>query len=90
MQDKGIEPVPVQRYRQVAGEEFGRFMVRARQRAGLTQQQFAWRLSLRQTEISRLERGNHCPRLDTFVRVIAKLEADPRELLQAIADAYGL
>jgi transcriptional regulator with XRE-family HTH domain len=89
MQDKGIEPGRAQPYRRTAGVEFGRFVFNARQRAGLTQEQFAERLSMRQVEISRLEGGESCPRLDTVVRVIAKLEADPRELVQAIADAYG-
>jgi predicted transcriptional regulator len=89
MQAKGIEPAQAQPYRRAAGVEFGRFMVRARRRAGMTQVEFAEKLSMHQVEISRMERGEHCPRLDTVVRVIAKLEADPRELVQAIADAYG-
>jgi transcriptional regulator with XRE-family HTH domain len=90
MQAKGIEPDKLQPYRRAAGEEFGRFVFRARQRAGLTQTQFAERLSMRQVDVSRLEKGYQCPRLDTVVRVIAALEADPRELVKAIADAYGL
>lgn len=89
MQDKGIEPGRAQPYRRAAGVEFGRFMVRARRQAGMTQVQFAEKLSMHQVVVSRMERGDHCPRLDTLVRVLAKLDADPRELVKAIADAYG-
>lgn len=90
MHAKGSEPARAQPFRRAAGIEFARFMFSARQREGLTQAQFAEKLSMDQVDVSRLESGGRCPRLDTFVRVIVALEADPRELVQAIADAYDL
>jgi len=87
MQAEGIEPDGNQRYRAAAAAEFGRFVFNARRRAGQNQEQFAERLSVHQAEISRMERGDSCPRLDTVVRVMTGLEADPRELVKAIADA---
>jgi DNA-binding XRE family transcriptional regulator len=85
MQAKRIEAAQARRYRKAAGEEFGLFVYRERKRAGLTQDQLAKKLGVRQTEISRLETGHYCPRLDSVVKVITALRADPQALVEAIA-----
>lgn len=65
-------------------ERFGRYVRRERAWAGMTQKQLAEQVSLYQPQISRMERGEMCPRLDAVVRILACLGADPREMLEAI------
>lgn len=61
--------------------QFGRNLCEARGWAGLTQAQLAERLSMHQKEISRLERGEICPRLDAVVRLAGAVEVQVRDLL---------
>jgi ribosome-binding protein aMBF1 (putative translation factor) len=73
--------------RKAISEQFGHFLSKARQRAGLSQDGLARLASTHQRDVSRLERGEHCPRLDTVVRLLAAVGADPLELLEAIGNA---
>jgi ribosome-binding protein aMBF1 (putative translation factor) len=63
------------------GRQFGRNLCEARGWAGLTQMQLAQRVSIGQSEIDRLERGERCPRLDTVVELAEAVEVQMRDLL---------
>ena len=66
------------------GKRFGAYLRRERAWAGLTQKQLGAAVSMHQAQISRLERGEGCPRLHSAVRLMTVLGADPREMLEAI------
>jgi transcriptional regulator with XRE-family HTH domain len=70
-------------------EQFAANLVRARKKAGLTQEEVSWRAELHRTEVSQLERGLRVPRIDTLIKLAATLEAEPSELLDGIAWAPG-
>lgn len=53
----------------------------ARIRAGVSQSMLAEKTGMHQTRISRLEHGQHCPRLDTLERVATVLGCSVAELL---------
>lgn len=65
-------------------KQFGGYVRAQRRWAGLTQKQLGKEVSLHQAQISRVERGEVCPRLDIIVGLLACLGADPREMLEAI------
>jgi transcriptional regulator with XRE-family HTH domain len=65
-------------------EQVGRNISSARRRAGLTQEQLSRRASIRQNDISRLERGHYSPHLATLVRLAGALETPVAELLHGI------
>jgi DNA-binding XRE family transcriptional regulator len=61
--------------------QFGRNLCEARGWVGLTQAQLAKQLSMHQKEISRLERGEVCPRLDMLVKLAEAVGVQVRDLL---------
>jgi len=63
---------------------FGNNLVRARKRAGLSQEEVGFRASLHRTEIGMLERGTRLPRIDTLVKVAAAVGVEPSELLEGL------
>jgi transcriptional regulator with XRE-family HTH domain len=63
---------------------FGKNLVRARKRAGLSQEDVGFRASLHRTEIGMLERGSRLPRVDTLVKLAAAVEVRPEELLDGL------
>lgn len=65
-------------------EPFRLNLRRQRRRAGLSQEQLAFRASLHRSEVSLLERGVRVPRLDTFVKLAASIEIAAGELLDGI------
>lgn len=65
-------------------KQVGRNCAEARKRAGLSQHQLALRLFIHPTEISKWERGLHCPRLTTLVRLARILEVPLMDLLDGI------
>lgn len=65
-------------------ERFGRNLFMARRRAGLAQGELARLVSMQQTDLSLLERGRRCPRLDTVVRLAGGLEMPVCDLLRGI------
>lgn len=62
-------------------ERFGRNLAEARERAGMTQEDVGFYAALHRTAVGQLERGERTARLDTFVKLLGALEAEPAELL---------
>jgi DNA-binding XRE family transcriptional regulator len=62
-------------------EQFGRNLAEARDWAGLTQTQLGRAVSLSQVDVSRLERGERCPRLDKVVKLAEAVGVQVRDLL---------
>jgi transcriptional regulator with XRE-family HTH domain len=71
------------------GHRFGQNLVRARERAGLSQEALAFRASLHRTEIGHLERGQRLARIDTLVKLMAALGVTADELLDGIGWRLG-
>lgn len=65
-------------------EQFAANLRRARNDAGLSQEQLSDLCGLHSTEISRLERGVREPRLGTIVRLARGLGVRPADLLADI------
>ena len=74
----------MRRSRQAISEQFGRNLAEARGWAELSQVELADRASLRQRDVSKLESGLRCPRLDVIVRLAEALEVQVRDLLYGI------
>lgn len=68
---------------------FGRNLNRARNRAGLSQEELAIRATLHRTEIGLLERGERLPRIDTVIKVAGALSIPPTELIEGIEWSPG-
>jgi transcriptional regulator with XRE-family HTH domain len=66
-------------------ERFGKNLAAARHRAGLSQEDVAFRAELHRTAVGQLERGERCPRLDTFVKLVGTLAVTPAALLDGLA-----
>lgn len=64
---------------------FGANLAHYRDAAGLSQEEVGIRADLHRTEISQLERGLRCPRIDTLVKLAATLGVTPEALLAGIA-----
>ena len=65
-------------------KQFGANLLRARKRAGISQEDTAVRASLHRTEIGLLERGERLPRIDTTIKLAGALGVLPGDLLQGI------
>jgi transcriptional regulator with XRE-family HTH domain len=65
-------------------EQFAVNLRRARDDAGLSQEDLSDRSGLHATEISRLERGVREPRLGTIVRIARGLGVSPADLMAGI------
>lgn len=65
-------------------EQFRANLLRARRRAGLSQEQLAELAALHRTAVGLMERGERIPRIDTLVRLAASLEVEPGELLNGL------
>lgn len=65
-------------------EEFGRGLLAARRRAGLSQDALAERSGLRFNTISLLENGRRTPRLDTICLLARGLGIGPGQLIDGI------
>jgi len=63
--------------------------VKARERAGLSQEELGFRASLHRTEIGMLERGHRIPRIDTLVKLASALAVPPGDLLDGIDWTHG-
>jgi transcriptional regulator with XRE-family HTH domain len=71
----------LRRDRQAISEQFGRNLAEAREWAGLTQRQLGQEVSMHQVNLSRLECGLSCPRLDLIVRLADAVGVQVRDLL---------
>lgn len=58
---------------------------RARQAAGISQEELAERCEIHRTEVSLLERGGREPRLGTMVKLATALGTDPETLCAGIS-----
>jgi len=67
-----------------AQAQFGATVRRLRLAAGLTQEQLGERCRMDLSAVSRLERGERNPRLDTLVRLARALDVPPAALLEDI------
>jgi transcriptional regulator with XRE-family HTH domain len=65
-------------------QRFGRNVLRARRRAGLSQEELRIRAALHRTQIGLVERGLRLARLDTIIKLAGGVEADPCELLDGL------
>jgi transcriptional regulator with XRE-family HTH domain len=63
---------------------FAENLERARERAGLTQEELGAQASLHRTEVSLLERGGRLPRIDTAVKLAGCLSVSLDELAAGI------
>ena len=63
---------------------FGANLAYCRNLTGLSQEEVGIRADLHRTEISQLERGLRCPRIDTVVKLAAVLGVTVEELLDGI------
>lgn len=63
---------------------FGANLAHCRNAAGLSQEEVGIRANLHRTEISQLERGGRCARIDTLVKLAGALGITPSELLAGI------
>ncbi len=64
---------------------FGNNLARLRHDAGLTQADLAARVSMHRPEVSLLERGRRCPRIDTLLKLAWALSLDAAALLEETA-----
>jgi transcriptional regulator with XRE-family HTH domain len=66
-------------------EQFAENLLIYRRRAGLSQEELAFRASLHRTEIGELERAARVPRIDTLVKLAGALSVTPGDLTKGIA-----
>jgi len=66
-------------------QRFASNLLRARQGAGLSQEELGFRASLHRTEISQLERGLRVARIDTLSKLCGGLGIEPGVLMAGIA-----
>ncbi len=69
----------------MVGKEFRK----ARQNAGLSQEELAHRAGLHRTYISLLERSKKSPTLDAFFRICNALDISPAKLMKKIEDSHN-
>lgn len=66
-------------------QRLGKNLADQRKKAGLSQEELAFRAHVDRTLISLIERGKRNARLDTLVKLGAGLEVDPATLLKGIS-----
>ncbi|HWI96183.1 MAG TPA: helix-turn-helix transcriptional regulator [Solirubrobacterales bacterium] len=71
-------------------QQFGANLSRLRERAGITQEELAFRASLHRTEIGLLERGGRVPKIDTLAKLAGALEVEPGALFEGIGWRPGV
>lgn len=65
-------------------DRFSANLRRARQAAGISQEELAERCEIHRTEVSLLERGGREPRLGTMVKLATALGTTPEDLCSGI------
>ncbi len=63
---------------------FGDNLRRCRRRVGLSQAETALRAELHVTQVSLLERGERCPRIDPLLKLMTAVEASAADLLDGM------
>ncbi len=66
-------------------ERFATNLRKARNEAGVSQEELAFRCDLHRTEISLLERAGREPRLGTIVKLASSLDTTPQALCEGMA-----
>jgi transcriptional regulator with XRE-family HTH domain len=64
---------------------FGENLTSAREEAGITQEELAYRASIHRTEVGLLERGGRVPRIDTLVKLAGALGVEAKDLLSGLS-----
>jgi transcriptional regulator with XRE-family HTH domain len=67
-----------------AAERLGRNVLKARRRAGLSQEELGAMACLHRTEIGFVESGQRLPRVDTLIRLASALGVGAAELLEGV------
>ena len=70
-------------------QRFGKNLLRARKRLGVSQEELAVRASLHRTEIGLLERGERLARIDTAIKLAGALGVPLDHLIHGIAWTPG-
>ncbi len=65
-------------------ERFATNLRKARQKAGVSQEELGHMCDLHRTEISLLERGGREPRMGTIVKLAGSLDTTPDELCEGV------
>ncbi|MGH2938712.1 MAG: helix-turn-helix domain-containing protein [Solirubrobacterales bacterium] len=65
-------------------QKFGLNLAAERKKAGLSQEDLAFRADLHRTEVSLIERGLREPRLETFLKLSRGLGVQPATLIDGI------
>jgi transcriptional regulator with XRE-family HTH domain len=68
----------------VQRQQFGSNLRGERKRAGLSQEDLAFKAGLHRTEVSLIERGEREPRLETILKLSRGLEILPATLIEGI------
>lgn len=69
---------------QEVAERFGKNLLKARRRAGFSQEELGKLASLHRTHIGYMEMGHRLPRVDNLVKLTSALAVGSDELLQGI------
>jgi len=62
-------------------KKFGDKIKKLRNNCGLSQEELAHKSGLHRTQISLIENGQRCPRLDTIYKLASALQVRPEKLL---------
>jgi transcriptional regulator with XRE-family HTH domain len=65
--------------------QFGTNLAAERKKAGISQEQLAFRAGIHRTEVSLIERGLREPRLETLLKLARGLEVLPATLIEGIS-----
>jgi transcriptional regulator with XRE-family HTH domain len=66
-------------------QQFGLNLASERKKAGMSQEDLAFRADLHRTEVSLIERGLREPRLETFLKLSRGLGVTPATLIDGIS-----
>lgn len=66
-------------------KQFGLNLARARDRAGMTQEELSLRANVHRTEVGLLERGGRLPRFDTIAKLAGSLAEGPAVFFEGVA-----
>jgi transcriptional regulator with XRE-family HTH domain len=69
----------------VVARRFGENLTGARENAGITQEELAYRASIHRAEVGLLERGGRVPRIDTLVKLAGALGVEVQDLLSGLS-----
>lgn len=70
-------------------ERFAANLLHHRKRAGLSQEELAFRAELHRTEVGMVERGVRLVKIDTLLKLAGALEVEPCDLLNGLSWSPG-